>query len=378
MSDKKALTKFNVKADIKASLKKVALSNLLMTLDDTQIKGSSTIHLASASDIKLNINTINIDRYLPPTPKGDNTKAAPKKQKSDLEVALIPVALLTQVDLTAKIKIKALTVKNTKWKSVVIAAKARKGDIKINPIKLQGYGSSISASLNLKATKQNASLTTTLKTKNIQSGKILKDFMQVKNLQGLTSITTSISTKGTKLSQLKRNLKGEFQFGLQDGIIKGFDLEYEINKLNAKIKGLPAPAAPTPLQTKFTNLSASGVIKQGVIYNKDLRAATPFTRIIGQGNISLPKEQLNYVASVKFTNSRDIDSNRTFEKMSALPLDVNIRGTFDKPQIKADFSKALKALAKQKLKKREEKLKEEAKDKLKKKLGDKLKKLLRF
>lgn len=382
MSDKNALTKLNAKFKILASTKKVSLSDLAIELDDTQIKGSASIKLPSSSSLNLNINAINLDRYLPPLSATNSKKANPTKQTKVLEAALIPVALLTQIDMNANVKINKLQAKNTHWKNLKFVAKANKGNVNINPIKLQGYGSTINSSLAIKTTKQSASLSAKLNVKNIKSGEILKDFMGVKNLQGLTSVKANISTKGVKLTQLKQNLKGNIQFNLKDGIIKGFDLEYEINKLNAKIKQQPAPATPSPLQTKLTNLSASALIKKGILYNKDLRAATPFTRIIGQGNVNLPKEQLNYVATVKLTNSRDIKSNKSFEKMNSIPLDVHIRGTFDKPKIKADFSKALKNLAKKKLKakvkSKQQQIKEKAKNELKKKLGDKLKNLFKF
>lgn len=405
MADKSAFTKFNAKFDISASMQNFLLSKVNLTLDDTQITGKANIQLPLASTLALNINAINLDRYLP-TPVVTKNKNETKKQTENkaLEAALIPLALLTKVDLAADLKINKLQVKNTHWENVQFVANAKKGDVKIKPITLQGYGSTINSSLNIQASKTNALLTASLDIKDIKSGEVLKDFMDVKNLQGLASINANISTQGIKLSQLKQNLNGKANFKLKDGIVKGFDLEHEINKLDAKIKRKAAPATPSPLQTKFTNMSASAVIKNGVIHNKDLRAATPFTRVIGQGNVSLPKETLNYVATVKLTNSRDIESKKSFEKMSAVPLDIYIRGTFDKPQIKADFSKALKMLAKKELKKHEQKLKEEAKakielkkqqlkekakikeqeikeqakEKLKKKLENKLKNLFKF
>lgn len=378
MSDKNALTKFNAKFKALASTKKISLSDLIIKLDDTQIKGSASVNLPSSSSLNLNIDTINLDRYLPPPSITNSKKAKPAKQKTALEVALIPVALLTKVDMKANIKVNKLQIKKTHWKNLSLVTKAKDGNVNVNPIKLQGYGSTINSSLAIKATKQSASLSAKLNIKNIKSGEVLKDFMGEKNLQGLTSVKANINTKGVKLTQLKQNLNGNIQFNLKDGIIKGFDLEHEINKLNAKIKRQPSPATPSPLQTKFTNLNASGLIKKGIIYNKDLRAATPFARIIGQGNVDLPKEQLNYVATVKLTNSRDISSNKSFEKMNAVPLDVHILGTFDTPKVKADFSKALKSLAKKELKKHESKLKEKTKEKLKNKLGDKLKDLFKF
>lgn len=377
MADEVALTKFNAKMSINASTTKVDLSNIKITLDDSQITGNTSIKLPSASTANLNINSINLDRYLPPIVESKNKKQQKTNAKT-IEPALIPVALLTTVDLAGKIKINELQIKNTHWKNLLIVSKAKQGNIDISTLKLQGYGSTINSSFKIKTTKQNATLSAKLDIKDIKSGEALKDFMAVKNLQGLASFNANINTKGIILSQLKKNLNGKARFKLKDGIVKGFDLEYEIGRLDAKIKRKPIPAKPSPLQTKLTNLSASAIIKNGIIHNKDLRAATPFTRIIGQGNINLPKEQLNYVATVKLTNTRDIQSKKTFEQMSSIPLDVHIRGTFDKPEIKADFNKALKTLAKKEVDKHKKKTQQKAKDKLKQKLEDKLKNLFKF
>lgn len=389
MADDKALTKFNAKLNIVASAKKINLSNIDVTLDDSQLKGNAVVILPAASSINLNINKINFDRYLPKDIENKNKQTKKTKQSAVLEAALIPVALLTQVNLASNIKINSFQIKKTHWKNLQLVAKAKNGAVNFNPVKLQGYGSTINSKINIKATKKDASLSVKLSVKDVKSGELLKDFMSVKKLQGLTSINVNITSKGIKLSQLKQNLNGAGKFKLKEGIIKGFDLEYEIDKLQSKIKGNTAPVTPSPLQTKFTNLSASVVIKNGIIHNKDLRAATPFTRVIGKGDINVPNEKLNYVATVKLTNSRDIKSHKSFEKMNSIPLDIHIRGTFDQPEVKADFNKALKVLVNKKLNKQKQKLqkkvdskkqqaKEKVKKELKKKLGDKLKNLFKF
>ena len=385
IADKNVLKELNAKLDVSATLKKVALSSINITLDDTQLTGNAVIQLAPVSSVvNLNINHINVDRYLPaPDTRNNSTKKSKATAKNAaLKAALIPVALLSKVNLDADVKINKLQIKKTHWKKLHLVAHAKQGKVQIKPLNLQGYGSTIKSALQLQTKEKNASVSASLTIKALKIGELLKDFMGEKNLQGLASINANINTKGTRLNQLKQNLNGKLRFNLKDGIIKGFDLEHEIKKLQAKIHRRAEPAAPSPLQTKFTNLSASALIKNGILNNKDLRAATPFTRIIGQGSINLPREQLNYVATVKLTNSRNIKNNTPFEKMNSIPLDVHIRGTFDKPDIKADFQKALGQLLDKELKKQERKIKEKIKKdlnkELQKKLGDELKKLLKF
>jgi len=217
---------------------------------------------------------------------------------------------------------------------------------------------------------------------NIKAGELLNDLTGKDKLKGRTSITASFNTSGIKLSQLKQNLNGNFKLKLQNGTLKGFDLHHQQKVLKAKLKRQAIPVTPKPEETKIANLSATAIIKKGILSNKDLRAATPLSRITGRGTVNLVKEQLHYTASVKFTSSTDIKANTPYEKMKAIPLDIYIRGTFDKPSIKADFSKALNQLVKKELKKQERKVKDKAKKdikkKLEKKIGDKLKKLFKF
>ena len=135
------------------------------------------------------------------------------------------------------------------------------------------------------------------------------------------------------------------------------------------------------------------MIKKGILTNKDLHASTPFSRIIGKGTVDIPKEKLNYVASVKFTSSTKIKVNKPYEKMNVIPLDIIITGSFDDPSIKPDFNKAVNQLIGNELKKQQQKLKKdfdkkleaekqklkkEAEEKLKKNLNEGLKKLFKL
>ena len=83
----------------------------------------------------------------------------------------------------------------------------------------------------------------------------------------------------------------------------------------------------------------------------------------------------------------EIDSPPSFPELKQYhlfvkPLDIKVKGSFDNPRVKLDFSKALNALVKKELKKQEKKIKDKVKKDLQKefekKLGNKLKNLLKF
>lgn len=385
IEDKNALTQLSAQLDVKGTLKNIELSNIKLTLDNTHISGNAKIKPAPASSsANLLVDNINFDRYLPKPvlAKPESKTSKNKSTNKNNEVALIPIALFSTINLDADLKIKKFRIKNTHWNNLHFATHAKNGRIQIKPLTMQGYDAKIQSDFTIKIVKNNALLSANLNIHNIKAGKLLSDLIGKDKLKGRTSITANFNTSGIKLSQLKQNLNGKFKLDLQNGTLKGFDLNHQQKVLKAKVKRQTIPAAPKPEETKIANLSASAIIKNGILNNKDLRASTPLSRIAGHGVVDIVKEQINYIASVKFTSSTDIKTDTPFEKMNAIPLDIHVRGTFDKPEIKVDFQKALGQLLKKELKKQERKIKEKVtkdlKKELEKKLGDKLKKLFKF
>ena len=353
-------------------------NDLNLRLDDTHISGNAKIALASGTSvINLLVDNINLDRYLP-EPVATDKKSKSKPSKKTKEAILIPIALLSAFNADASVKIKKLQIKKTHWENLSLVAHAKNGKINIKPLTIQGYAATIKSDFIIKAVKNNALLSGNLNIKNIKAGKLLHDLTGKDKLKGQTTIVASFNTSGIKMSQLKQNLSGKLKLNLKDGTLKGFDLNHKLDVLNAKIEGKATPVAPKPAETKIAKLSASAVIKKGILNNKDLRASTPLSRIAGRGTVDIAKEKINYTASVKFTSSTDIKASTSFEDMKAIPLDIHIGGSFDEPRIKVDFQKVLKQLLKKEIKKHESKIKEKAKEDLQKKIDDKLKKLLKF
>ena len=389
MADTKAFTLMQAQLNIVGTLKNIDLSKINITLDQTQITGNAKIKSAPHnSSVNLAINNINVDRYLPAPSKSEAAN-----DKNSPEVALIPVALLTAFNLDAQLKINKVQIKNTHWDAVQITSHSKNGHVVLSPLTLRGYDSTVNAGINIDVEKNNARLNGNFNVKNIQAGKLLNNFTGKDKVKGKASVNSTFNTSGTKLSQLKQNLNGKLKINLKDGTLKGFDLEHQQQVLRAKLKGKTPPATPSPEETKIANLDATAIIKKGILINKDLRASTPFSRIIGEGTVDIANEKLNYVASVKFTSSTEIKVNKPYEKMNVIPLDIIIKGTFDDPSITPDFKKAVTQLVDNEINKQKKKLKEDfdkkidlekkklkkdAEEQLKKKLNDNLKKLFKF
>ena len=104
-------------------------------------------------------------------------------------------------------------------------------------------------------------------------------------------------------------------------------------------------------ETRFTDLTGTALIKQGVLTNNNLQLLSPRFQAKGEGKVNLVKEKLNYTVSIARPEKADGQSDRTF-----IPL--KIHGPF----AELDYDLKLDEVIKQEAKK-------EAKKKLEKELG---------
>ena len=359
MADQKALTNLRAEITAQGTTNNIILPQLLLILDNTSISGDASSQLVTGhSSLNLNVDTINIDRYLP-TPEPASEASAKKEQTVNSEEAvLIPLALLHAFNVDADLKINQLQIKNTHWSDVHLKAQSKNGLIQLNPFNLHGYNADVKSAFTINAKQKTPLLSGNIALENMQIGKLLKDYMATDKIKGQTTLSANFATQGLTILDFKKHLQGKLKLKLTEGTLKGFDIEHQQKVLAAKIKQQAAPSAPKDAETKIANLSASAIINNGILINKDLRAATPLSRIIGQGTVDLVQESMRYVASVKLTNSTDINAAASFEKMNSTPLDVYINGKFDNLQFKADFQKALNMLLQNEFKKHEQKLKD--------------------
>jgi AsmA protein len=79
MQDNKALSKLTINFELQATEDSVALQNVLVNLDDSQLKGSIQVKdfAQPAITFHLEADTIDADRYLPPATKKDKPISSP-------------------------------------------------------------------------------------------------------------------------------------------------------------------------------------------------------------------------------------------------------------------------------------------------------------
>ena len=237
-SDANALTKISLSSDINSQQNLIEFDHIILNLDQTQLKGlfsikTSTKSAASNPKItaKLQVNRINIDRYLPPvtppssTTSTSNTTPMPstiptsklkptKTQTSSSSKSIIPVRLIQSLNLDLQLDLDALQLNELQAQQVATTIIANKGLVRLKNIKAKFYQGEITLKGQLDARQGNANkarLNINGTLTNVQIESLIKDLKLQQDYQLSGKINTKFNGQitGTHRESLLKNLNAK-------------------------------------------------------------------------------------------------------------------------------------------------------------------------
>jgi AsmA protein len=147
------------------------------------------------------------------------------------------------------------------------------------------------------------------------------------------------------MGSVQKSLAGNMSFELSDGAYEGTDIWYELRRARALIKGSAAPEPVLPPRTRFSSVSATGVVTDGVMRNDDLVAELPFMQLRGSGNVDLAAATVNYNLTARVLERPDGLENVTEEELADFTqavIPLKITGPLSSPSVKPDVEKLLR------------------------------------
>ncbi len=364
VSDPAVLSRAEAALKLAATKDSVRLSDILIKLDDSTIKGDLKVANFAKPAIRfgLHLDQIDVDRYLPPQsdqpPATPTTAAAPGPQ-------LIPVDTLRGLDVDGEFtidKLKAVQLRSTDIRMKLLA---KGGVVRLHPASAAMYQGKYQGDIKLDVRGKQPKISMSESLDGVQVGPLLKDLTGEERLTGKTQASANLTTSGQTPDEFKKTLNGQVSFAFTDGAVKGFNLVTMIRQAKAKLKGKPRPAQTGPDQTDFSSITGTANVTNGIVRNRDLMAKSPLLRVEGAGDVNLPQESLDYLVTAKVVGSLEGQGGKELEDLKGVPIPVQLSGTFAEPKYKIRLDKALKESAEKKIQKKLEK-------KLDKELGDQL------
>ena len=339
--------------DVRADVAKESVSaELTAKFDETTIKGKAAMTKFDASHytFDIDVDRLNLDRYLVASPKAKPAPGANAKVDVDVPVDL---SGLKGLRADGKLAVGALQLQGLKLTELKAQLRAADGRADLEPHSAKLYEGTLQGAMSLNASGNRVVLKETLA--NVAIGPLVKDLMARDALEGRGNVTLEVTAAGASVNAMKKSLGGTARVALRNGAVKGFNLTEALRKTKAAFgsKSAQQQASDPSQRTDFSEMTANFVIKNGVAHNDDLDVKAPLVRLGGAGDIDIGNSQLNYVARATVVATAKGQGGADLDHLAGLTVPVKLTGPFDAPKYEIDYrslaTDAVKAKVKEKL-----------------------------
>lgn len=375
-TDASVLGKAGAALQWKATTHYAEASSLQLQLDDTRVTGRLRVadFAKPALDFTVQVDQIDLDRYLPPREKeAASTPASPGGAAAG-GAETLPVEVLRGLNLAGTVRVGSLKAYNLRSSDIEFTIKSKDGLLRVHPAVASMYEGHYSGDVSFDVRGKIPQLSLDEHVKGIQVGPLLKDLSGDDKLSGTGNVDVRLRGSGATPEALRRTLNGNAAFSFTNGSVKGVNFASLLRTAQARFRGQPPPPDDQPNETDFTELQGTATVTDGIIRNKDLSAKSPLLRITGEGEVSLPAESIDYMLTTKIVGSLKGQGGKGLDELKGVAIPVRISGSFNKLSYTPDFAAALGDVAKEKAK---EKIEKKTQKLLKDKLGDDTKQLLK-
>jgi AsmA protein len=325
----------------------------------------------------LDVNAIDLDRYMGPEEKKDGKKKEPAANTKAAAAAArptdLPLDLIRGLNLAGSLRVGRATVENLPFTDIRLPLEVKESRAHLGPTQAKLFGGGYNGDIVLDASPARAVLTVNEHAKGIDIGALMKAGFETDRVVGRGDANAALTATGNTDAALFKTLSGKIDFNVKDGAVNGMDIWYEIRRAVALFKRQAAPqASPGVPRTAFDALSGSAVLTNGVLHNDDLLADLTYLKAKGKGTLALETQAIDYRIVAEVYKLPADAAATGLADLKAAEIPVTITGTLADMKVRPDVEGYLKA----RFKKEVDQKVDEKKEELKKKLGDKLKGIL--
>lgn len=358
-TDPTALGKVVIDATASVSSSAIALNELTLVLDDTTFTGELSIPQGDNDlyTFKLKADEIDLDRYMAPATEGSGGAAT---EEAPVE---IPTELIRLVNARGSLTVGSAQLGGMRFDNVTLGLATRNGDLRLHPLSATLFDGKYNGDVRINAAGATPLLSVDERIEGVRLGALAQAMFGQQNISGTINGRFQLSGRGKDLAAIQGDLDGNIELRLIDGAWEGTDVWYELRRARAAIRQETAPEPTLPARTRFSDVSASGPVTDGVLTNNDLLAELPFMRVTGNGTVDFVKGTVDYRMSASVLEKPELTGSAVGEQemkdLTRAVIPMRISGSLAAPKVAPDFEKLLK-----------DKAKKEVEEKLKDKLGE--------
>lgn len=352
----------NIRFDAAAELtdNAIALSDMTLVIDDTTFTGRLSVPRANTGRYRviLDGDSIDVTRYMAPAP----AEGAEAETDGGAQVE-IPTELIRAFDVTGKFTLDEARLGDMRFTGLELGIVSTDGNMRLHPISAGLFDGSYSGDVRIDARRPETTLSVNETITGVSLAPLAAALFKQQNITGSIDGNFRLAGTGADLDAIRRDLDGTMSFSLSDGAYEGTDIWHQLRSARAKLKGEQPPEPTLPPRTRFSSVSASGTVTDGVLRNEDFRAELPYLQLTGRGTVSFVEASLDYSMTARVLERPEFVSGATeaeIDEFTEAVIPLSITGPLAAPKVRPDIEALLK-------KRVEEEVKERLLDKL---IGD--------
>ena len=361
--DANALSSVSFSSSFNAGTENVALSNIALKLDDTNLTGdfaASDFAEGTIPGLKFDLvlDRLNLDRYVAESEEEETEEAA-----GGADALVLPMSAFKDFNANGSFKAQELISSNVTLTDINVLVESSPGRVAITP-KADLYDGDLAGSMVY--TEQGD--TSTLHVKNtigiVDLAKFFTDADITEQLTGFGSVDMDVTV--TEKNGQQTN-SGTIKLLANDGSVRGVDIKGMVDKAYSTYQQFSGGGGSDTTEgasaeddaTGFAELIGTFNLNNSVLSNNDFSIKAPFFRINGSGNIDLAAQDLDYSIDVSIVNSSSGQGGAAVENLAGLTLPIKLSGSFEAPSYSLDTKALYTALAKSKVEEKKNEFLEE-------------------
>jgi len=369
-ADEKTLNSLTGQIQFSGTNKSLQLPKINLQLDDSKLQGNLkfTDFNSMASSFSLNVDSLDLDRYLPAKPPSEQDN-----QSTSPNALLLPLAALRNLNTNGRLHIGKLIASGHQIDNLDANVVAYNGFINLKSLTGNLYGGSMKATASIDARNNTPQINFNKRFTGIQATPLLTSLAKVDYLAGTMDLQINGSAFGNTLPAIKRSLSGEADFNVRDGMLKNTNIEQLVCKSIARIRDRQYSVVEEEPNTRFKEFNGHMNIVKGVMQTDQLQLALSNLQINGSGVINLLEQSLDYKIRAKILGDLENQACEVHERYRNVAWPLHCQGSLNEEPSKLcgldqrELQNIAAQLAQQEIKR---KTGDQIDNKLKEKLGD--------
>ncbi len=356
-ADPSALSSVSMAAKAYVGDDNMRLTGLTITVDDTTFTGKMTVPFASNGRFFLDLtgDALDLNRYM--APAGEEEAAA----TGDAAPIEIPAELIKPLNARGDFKISTVTLGAMQLDNVTVRLTTGNGKMRIHPVSADLFDGKYEGDVRLDVSGSTPVLSMNERIEGVDLAKLAKAMFEKDNITGSIRGDFKLTGRGNDMGEVQRTLNGNMSFELKDGVYEGTDVWYELRRARASLKQETPPEPVLPARTKFSAVTATSTVTDGIMRNDDFVADLPFMQLTGAGTVNLPEGTVDYRMKARIFRKPEALEAATpeeIEDFTKTVIPVRITGPVASPKVAPDVEELLRQRV-------EEEIKDALEDKLK-------------